>query len=151
MTNCQLIFCEKASRCAPVVRRELANKAVRIVETRSLAGCEAAIAESPESLVVIEATASNLTSVVDFLVRLRDSFPQAAAVTVPVVDSATYDSVKLELLLAEAGAIGVFRSLLDAPAIARMAERKFQASPASDVSLQEFVAARLPWPTHTTP
>jgi hypothetical protein len=145
MTNCRLILCEKSARFAPAVRRELAGNLPRIVETRSLPACEAALAESAESLLAIEASAANLESVVAFLSRFSCCYPRAAAVAL-LID----DIPGAETLLAEAGAISIFRSLLDAPAIARLAQRKSATASAVDLSLPEFVAARLPWPAHAT-
>src|SRR5205085_6365793 len=109
MANCSLIVCEKNSRFGPALRRELANSRLRVVETRSLAGCEAALVQSPESLVAIEARTANLESVIGFLTTLNRRYPQAAAVAL-AVDAPATDS-----MLAEAGAIAVFCSLVEAP------------------------------------
>ena len=145
MTNCRLIFCEKTAHFAPAARRELSANSPRIVETRSIPGCEAALAESPESLIAIETTADNLEGVIGFLAQLHRRYPRAAAVALLSANAAT-----AEVLLAEAGAIAVFRSMLDAPAIARLAERKAATARLSELSLQDFVAARLPWPAHAS-
>jgi len=145
MRSCQVIICERDSHLAPAMRRELANKASLLVETRSLPGCEAALAESPESLVIVEVTTANLVNVVDFLVRLRKAYPRAAAVV-----ALNSDTAEAEPLLTEAGAVGVFHSVLEAPAIARMVERKLAAASRSELSLPELVAERLPWPAYAT-
>jgi len=151
MTNCQLILCEKTAHFAPAVRRELGGKLPPIVETRSIGASEAALAESPESLVVVDATAANLESAVEFLTGLGRRYPRAAAVALLTVESEA-----AETLLAEAGAIAVFHSVLDAPALARLAERKFATALSSDLSRQdlltpqEFIAERLPWAAHAT-
>jgi hypothetical protein len=145
MTNCRLIFCEKAAHFGPAVRRELVSNSPRIVETRSLAACEAAVADSPESLIAIETTVTNLESVTHFLARLNRRYPRAAAVALLTVGTESAGT-----LLAEAGAIAVFRSMLDAPAIARLAERKSATTSPTDLSLSEFVADRLPWPANAT-
>ncbi|HEY2410731.1 MAG TPA: hypothetical protein VGI40_00730 [Pirellulaceae bacterium] len=150
MTNCRLILCEKTAHFAPAVRRELAGNSprlvrTRIVETRSLPGCEAALAESPESLLAIEVTAANLESVIGFLARLKGHYPRAVAVVL-----LTAETQEAETLLAEAGAIAVFRSVLDAPALARLAQRKSAITSPTDLSLPEFVADRLPWHAHAT-
>jgi hypothetical protein len=145
MTNCRLIFCEKTAHYAPAVRRELAGNLPRIVETRSLAACEATLAESPESLVAIETTEANLESVVNFLAWLNSRYPGAAAIAL-----LTPGTDVMETLLAEAGAISVFRSVLDASTVAYLAKRKSAGATPSDLSLQDFVADRLPWPAHAT-
>jgi hypothetical protein len=145
MRNCQLIICERDSHFAPAMRRELMNRASLIVETRSLAGCEVALAESTESLVVIEVTTANLAKVVDFLARVRERYPRAAAVV-----ALSPDTAAAEPLLAEAGAICAFHSVLEAPAIAHIVDRKFALASRSSPSLPELVAARLPWPAYAT-
>jgi hypothetical protein len=143
MTNCRLILCEKNPHFAPAVRRELTGNSIQMIETRGLAACEAALAESPESLVAIETTVANLEAVVDFVLNLGSRYPRARAVALLNTDMAA-----AETLLAEAGAIAVFHSLLDAPALARLAERKAGGVSPEDLSLQEFVAERLPWPAY---
>jgi hypothetical protein len=145
MTSCRLILCEKSAHFAPALRRELAGNSLRLVEARSFAGCEAALADSPESLVGIEVTAANLESVIDFLALLNGRYPRAAAIALLTTEIAT-----AETLVTEAGAIAVFRSMLDAPALARLAKRKFAGASSGDLSLPEFVANRLPWPAHAT-
>lgn len=145
MTNCRLILCEKTGHFAPAVRRELANNSPRIVETRSLSGCEAALAESPESLVAIEVTAANLESVIDFLAHFSHRYPRASFIAL-----LTAETEAAETLLAEAGAVSVFRSILDAPALAHLAKRKSLGASPIDLSLPDFVAQRLPWPAHAT-
>src|SRR5262249_54813860 len=145
-----LILCEKTAHFAPAVRRELAGNSSCLVETRGLAACEALLAESPESLVAIEVTAANLESVVDFLSRLNYRYPQAAAVALLMADAVPAETMPAESLLAEAGAIAVFRSVLDVPALARLADRKSASASTSDLSLPEFVAERLPWPAQAT-
>jgi hypothetical protein len=145
MTNCRLIFCEKATHFAPAMRRELAGSSPRVVETRSLAECEAALAESPESLLAIEITAANLESVIDFLTRMNRCYPRSATLVL-----LTADTESASTLLAEAGAIAHFQSVLDAPAMARLAQRKSATASPGELSLSEFVADRLPWPAHAT-
>jgi len=151
MTNCQLILCEKTAHFAPAVRCELGGTSPRIVETRSISASEAALAESPQSLVAIETTAANLESVIEFLTGFSRRYPRAAAVAL-----LTTDNDVAETLLAEAGAIAVFRSVLDAPALARLAQRKSALASPSDQSMpeflnhQEWIAERLPWPAHAT-
>jgi hypothetical protein len=140
MRSCQIIICERESHFAPALRRELASDASYVVETRSLAGCQAVLAESPESLVVIEITAVNLQLVVEFLGRLQESFPLASAVA--VLDS---DTLAADSLLYEAGATAAYTSVLQASSLARLARRKLAAASKSELSLHEHVAERLPW------
>src|SRR6478752_7343911 len=114
MSPCRLIVCEKNSHFAPALRGELGQKPPPVVETRSLPGCAAALAESPESLLAIEATPANLELVITFL--------------------------------GQAGAIAVFASVLESPRLAQLAHRKHLQSTLPELTVQEFVNERLPWP-----
>jgi hypothetical protein len=82
---------------------------------------------------------------VAFLTRLNGRYPQAAAVAL-----LRGETLAAETLLAEAGAIAVFRSLLDAPVLARLAQRQLAIASPTNLSVSEFVADRLPWPAHAS-
>ncbi len=151
MPACRLIFCEKSSHFASVVRAELASESPRVVETRSLAGCQAELAAAPQSLVAIEATPTNLPAVVAFLAQLGTQYPQAAAVALLACDDVTAHPLhQAGDLLAEAGAVAVFRSVLEAPRLAKMARNMAALTEPEELPVSEFVAQRLPWPTHAT-
>src|SRR5690349_16486376 len=110
MSNCRLIICEKTSHWGPLLRWRLGRRQRQVVETRSLAGCEAALVEAPASLVAVEVTAGNLEAAFDFLSSVRRRFPRAAVVVflAPDVEQA-------RLMLLEAGAIETITSVLQAP------------------------------------
>ncbi len=151
MPACRLIFCEKSSHFAPIIRAELASESPRVVETRSLAGCAAELAAAPQSLVAIEATPSNLPAVILFLTQLSKQYPQAAAVALLARDDATGNQLPQAAdLLAEAGAVAVFQSVLEAPRLAKMARSTAALAEPEELPLSEFVAQRLPWPAHAT-
>lgn len=141
MPPCRIIVCEKNSHFAPAVRRELGQQTQQVVETRSLLGCAAALAESPESLVAIESTPANLELVIAFIGKIRHQYPQATTVAL-----ASADSLSASNLLAEAGAIAIFTSVLETPRLAQLAHQKHSQSTPPDLTLQEFINERLPWP-----
>jgi hypothetical protein len=145
MSTCHLIICEKMGRWAAALRLALEGQEPHIVETRSLAGCERALAKSPWSLMAIEATAANLEAVLDFVLRATARFPHLSVVV--LLDS---DASEAAALFCEAGAIGVVVSLLEAPRLARLARRQFAIAPQHEPGLAEFVASRMPWPAHAT-
>jgi hypothetical protein len=140
MPACRLIVCEKTNHWAIALRGALANGETRIIETRSLPGCEEALAQSPQSVVAIEVTAHNLPSVVEFIPQIDQQFPQAIMVGLLQEDLAGAES-----LLREAGAIDTIASVLDAPRIARLAQRQARRSPRQEVELSDFVADLMPW------
>jgi hypothetical protein len=151
MPACRLIFCEKSSHFAPVVRAELASESPRVVETRSLAGCQAELAAAPHSLLAIEATPTNLPAVTAFLAQLGKQYPQAAAVALLACDDTTDNPpTQAAALLAEAGAVAVFQSVLEASRLAKMARHMAALAEPEELPVSEFVAQRLPWPAHAT-
>ena len=153
MANCRLIVCEKSSRFGPALRRESANSGLQVVETRSLAGCEDALAQSPQSLIALEVTTANLESVIGFLLSLNKRYPHAAAAALVQNGPMAQD---LDNLLSEAGAIAMIGSVVEAPELARMALQKLAQQKNTDPShgertITEFVADRLPWPAYAHP
>ncbi len=145
MSTCRLIVCERTSRWATAVRAELAGRTLAIVETRSLAGCQEALADAPLSLAAIEVTAANFDAVRQFTMQVSRGFPQAAILALLAADAADAD-----LLLREAGAVDCAASVLDVPRLVRLARRKLALAPPRDTTLSEFVADRLPWPTNAS-
>jgi hypothetical protein len=146
MPPCRLILCEKTGRWAAALRISLDAAGPQLVETRSLAACEEALAQSPASLVAVEVTVANLEAVVEFLRQSSQRFGQSVVVALLTVDTAAAAS-----LLREAGAIEALRSVLEAPRLARLAGRQFALAPAEQLSLREFTAQRMPWAAHRTP
>jgi hypothetical protein len=143
MSNRLFILCEKTSRWAAAVRPALRAADAQLIETRSIAGCQAALDQSPTSLVAIEVTLANLEAAVEYLKRLGPQYPRAAAIALM-----TAELLPAAPLVREAGAIDVATSVLDAPRLARLARRHFQLVPQPALTAQEFVNERLSWPAH---
>src|SRR5262245_32095511 len=149
MPSCRLIVCEKSNHWAPSLRDALADDPAQgpptIVETRSLAGCEAALAAAPASLVAIEITATNLEAVLSSMARIQEQYPRAA-----LVGLLTAEAISAAELVREAGAIDAVSSVLDTPRVARLARRQLATAPQQELSFQEFVAEQMPWPAQAT-
>src|SRR5206468_1030368 len=114
-------------------------------ETRSLPGCEEALASSPASLVAVEVTPANLDAALDFVSRTNLQCPRAALIAL-----LSPELLAAAPLLREAGAIDVATSVLEASRLARLAQRHFQQAPLEPLTARQFVADRLPWPAHAT-
>jgi hypothetical protein len=140
--TCRLIVLEKTNRWAAALRAALLGSRMRVLETRSLTGCESALCEAPASVVALEVTPANLDLVVDFVLQNSRRFPRAALVALLAEDAAG-----AEQAVREAGAIDAIGSVLGAPRIARLASRQFSLAPPPELSLQELVERQLPWAT----
>lgn len=138
--NCRLIVCEKTNRWATALRTALGRSPLQVAESRSLAGCESALAEAPESLVAVEVTPANLDQAVDFVVHTGRRFPRAL-----VVALLAEEAESAERLMQEAGAVDVIGSVLDVPRIARLARRHYAAAPPPELDFHELVRQRMPW------
>jgi hypothetical protein len=145
MSSCRLITCEKTSHWAVALRSALDGPEPQLVETRSLAGCEVALGQSPASLVAIETTTSNVEAVVDFVLRATSRFPRCV-----IVGLLAPDALAAVSPLQEAGAIAVASSVLEAPRLVRLAARQFTHSPQAELGLREFAERRMPWAAHAT-
>src|SRR5262245_29411191 len=145
MPACRFILCEKTSRWAAAFRATLGKSQLQIVETRSLRGCEEALAASPASFIAIEVTNSNLEATLDFVRRVSSHNPNAALVALLAVETSAAAP-----LLREAGAIDVAASVLEAPRLVRLAQRHHQLAPLEPLAPRQFLAERLPWPSHAT-
>jgi hypothetical protein len=141
----RLILSEKSARWAAAFRAALDKSQSQIIETRSLAGCEEALAASTASFAAIEVTASNLEATLDFVRRISSYYPNAALVAL-----LSPESLAAAPLLREAGAIDVAASVLDAPRLARLAQRHHQLAPLEPLTPRQFLVERLPWPSHAT-
>lgn len=154
MASAGLIICEKTQRWAVALRAALrcavggernGSEGKRIVETRSLSQAEAAWCESFDSILAIEVTAANLAAVVELLLRIGRQ-PHAAVIVLLDAEVAA-----AEALLLEAGAVGVCRTICDAPAAARLMRRHWERVPAKAVDPAGNISARLPWPEYALP
>jgi DNA-binding NtrC family response regulator len=140
-----LIVLEKTSHWAAALRTALDGSQPPIIETRSIAGCQAALDESPASIVAIEVTAPNLDAAVGFVAGRSRQEPPAATVALM-----TNELSSAALLLREAGALDVATSVLDAPRLARLIRRHMKHAPQPKLTVQQLAAERLPWPAHAS-
>lgn len=145
MPAAQFILCEKSSRWAVAVRAAQPESTLLIVQTRSLAQCEAALRESPASLVAVEVTAMALAAVLELIARAGRSFPAARFAT--LLDAGLESA---EPLLREAGACEVFCSTREAASLARLASRHVALAPHEEIGWREAIASRLPWASWKT-
>jgi DNA-binding NtrC family response regulator len=141
--TCRLIVCEKTNRWATALRTALGRSPLQVAETRSLAGCEAALAEAPDSLVAVEVTPANLDQAVDFIEHTGHRFPRVLVVALLAEDAAS-----AERLMQEAGAVDAISSVLDVPRIARLARRHHAAAPPPEIGFDDVARQRLPWSAH---
>ena len=145
MPACRFILCEKTTRWAAAFRAALGRSQPQLRETRSLPGCEEALAASPTSFLAIEVTAVNLEATLDFTRRNSIHFPNAALVA--LLSSETLAAAPL---FREAGAIDIAASVLEAPRLARLAQRYHHQTPIEPLSAHQFLTERLPWPSQAT-
>jgi hypothetical protein len=140
MAACRLIVCEKSGNWASALRDALGKGQPRVVETRSLAACEAELAQSPASLMAIEVIEANLEAILQFLMKIHEGYHRATVVALVASEASAAAN-----LLREAGAVEVITSVLDVPRVARMARRQFALAPKQEVDVQDFVAELMPW------
>jgi DNA-binding NtrC family response regulator len=140
-----LILCEKTSRWAAALRAALRDLRPQSIETRSIAGCQAALDESPASIVAIEVTATNLDAAVEFVARCSLRTPRSAAVALMASQLSSAAA-----LFREAGALDVATSMLDAPRLAKLVRRHFEQAPQPALSVRQLAAERLPWSAHAS-
>lgn len=153
MPLARLIVCEKTGRWAVGLRREFAHVAPacragvvpatlppRVYETRSLADCFVELAASPASLLVLEATETNLENLARRVLEIGRRFPLAAAIVCGERAMSPY-----EWLLREAGAVHTIFSPRELTPAARLAMRHLANAPEPALSLRERVWNRLPW------
>jgi hypothetical protein len=112
-----------------------------VVETRSLAACREALAESPQSLIALETSVAHCDAVQSFMTSMARIHSD-----VPLIGLLTPEAAEAEVLLREAGAVDVIHSVLEIPRLARLAARYARQTPYVEPSLDRFVADMLPWP-----
>ena len=139
-TPALVIVCERRGTWAAALRRELADAGVRIRETRSLADCWAALAESPASLAVVELTPAGAAALLERMAWLGRDFPRARAAVVADRSLAGY-----EWLLREAGAVHFVVSPRRLAPLGRLACRHLAEAPAPKQDFIERLWASLPW------
>lgn len=137
-----MIVCEKESRWAIAVRRELALAPcdVRVHQTRTMLRCWEQLAQSPESIVLLAADHQNVDRVVDRIAGLGGEYPLARAIVLADRDLAAH-----QWLFREAGALHVALSTRLLAPVVRLARRHLAGASAVGESLSERIVARLPW------
>src|SRR5262245_50740245 len=145
MPACRFILCEKTARWAAAFRAALGKSQPQIIETRSLPSCEEALVVSRASFIAIELSVTNPEATLDFVRHVSSHYPNAALVALLAVETSAAAP-----LLREAGAIDVAASVLEAPRLARLAQRHHQLAPLEPLAPRQFLAERLPWPSHAT-
>lgn len=134
----RLIVCEPTRRWAPLVRRF--DDGMNVDETRSLSLLSNMLEAQPTSFVAIAPAPADLPEAAAELARIVRNYPLAAFAT--LLD--LYDT-EADLAFREAGAQLVITSLLELPAVIRMARRHAELAPSARLSFREAVAARMPW------
>ncbi len=140
MAVARCIVCERSEKWAVALRLPLQVVGHRVVETRSLDDCWNEVVASSASLVGVEATATNLESLVPWMRRLAAAFPRARVV---VLGSRGLEAG--EWLLREAGAVHVVFSPRQWQPLVRIAQRHLGAVSCPDDSDRQRIWRRLPW------
>jgi ActR/RegA family two-component response regulator len=140
----RLIVCERSTRWAAALRRELAARAVRVYETRSLGDCWKVLSEAPASIIVVELSAGSVAGLWRQMVTLERDFPLARVAVVADRSLAGH-----EWLMREAGAVHFLCSPRQCGLLAQLAARHLAQAPPPPRSLTERVWASLPWAQQT--
>lgn len=136
----RLIVCERLGGWAVALRRELAETAVRVYETRSLADGWQMLAEAPASFLVAELTAAGATALLKRMAHLGRDFPLARVAV--VADRSLADH---RWLMREAGAVHFTCSPRQLRPLARLACGHLARAPIPRRSLTQEIWASLPW------
>ena len=144
MPAASVIVCEKSPRWAVALRGAMGSAGPAVLQSRGLAQAVRALEESPASLLAVETTAANLSSVVQLLDRLGRRVGQSRCAVLLGANSGSW-----EPLLREAGAIEVLHSTLEAPRLARLARRHLALAPVENLALDDWISQRMPWPAYS--
>ncbi len=136
----RLIVCERTGQWAAAIGRLLGVAGPRVLETRSLGECWAALRARPASFAVLELTRGNYGPLLDGLAWLGREMPLAAAAVV-----ADRSLAASEWIVREAGAVHFETSPRRLLGLAGAARRHLQQAPRLRPSLTEQIWARLPW------
>ena len=140
MPSARFIVCERSTKWAVALRRQLQAGDPRVYETRTLDDCLQTVAADPTSIVAVEATAANLEALVKWIRRLRGEFRRAAIV---VLGSRGLEPS--EWLLREVGALHAVFSPRDLQPVLWLVRRHLAAQKAEDESDPQSVWRQLPW------
>lgn len=137
----RLIVCEKSGRWAAALRRQAGERELPIVEARSSEQAVRELETFPASLVAVEMIAASAAEAASRWSATAQRFP--AARWIALLDEALANH---ELLFREAGALHIVVSPRDLSATVRLIRRHLARAPQSEMSLEESILARLPWP-----
>ena len=140
MHAARIIVCEKTGRWATALRRVLSATRPRMCQTRSMAECLRELERSPASLIALELTAENGSSVVEFLDEVHQRFHRAI-----VVVFGPRAMERCGWLVREAGAVHAVFSPREVASAARVIERHLQRAPTHPLTLRQSLWSRLPW------
>jgi hypothetical protein len=145
MPAARLIVCEKSPHWAVSLRNQLGERLPQVAETRSLASAASALAESPDSLVLLQISEANLTPAIEWLDQIGRQFPHARVAVALLPEMA-----QAECLLREAGAIEVYFGTHQAASAGRLARRHLALGTPEQLSLRQSIMSRMPWPAAAT-
>lgn len=133
------IVSEPSGRWAIALRREAGQEGPRLFETRSLADAWSMVEGFPASFVIAELTPAGSGPLLDWMVRLLQTFPMARIAV--VADRALSD---WEWLMREAGATWFAASPREVRPMVAIARRHLRLVPAAGDFIEELWD-RLPW------
>jgi hypothetical protein len=134
-----VIVCEREGHWALAIGRSLPS-GVKVHQTRSLPECSEVLAESPASFVVMEICRDNVERLIKHLARWQHDYPLARLTVV-----GDRETLSLEGLVREAGAVHFAVALRDSPAIAAIARRHLAMVPPRPRDFYDQLWDRLPW------
>ncbi len=134
----QVIVCESRGGWAAALRPVL-PAGVRVLESRSLAECQAHLLAAPASLIVVELTASNGSQVIECVESWRRRFPACAIVLAAARELAVWRD-----LAGEAGALYLLTSSRELADVATIFDRHYRRFPQPATATAERIWNELP-------
>jgi len=141
----RLILSERHGDWATALVRLDRDVSAFLCETRSLQQMQESLEISPRSFLGIELTQTNFNAVLDTLVWLPRSYPQAIAVILTNRHLRGY-----EWVLRQAGAIDFLVSNRNLRSLIRMTRRHIELTSADSPGLLPNIWQRLPWRSRRT-
>jgi hypothetical protein len=132
---------EKSGRWAAALRRAAEKLELPIGEVRSLEQVGRELAEQSAAIVALEIGLPSLVRMTSQLALWRTRF--AAARFVLLADS---ELAPLDPMLRDAGAVHIVYATRDLAATVRLIRRHLARVPQLEMTLEESIVARLPWP-----
>lgn len=140
LASSRLIVHERAGEWAVACKRLLRGSGVVVCQTRTATQCRQELTASPASVVALELTADNLSTVLTLLVAYARSYPQARFLVL-----ATRGDEPCEALLREAGAVQVVFSAARLASAIGLVRRHVAQAPPPERTIRETIWSRLPW------